>query len=179
MLNSSSSPWLIQRLAACAVAAALWVSLAAPAHAQWAWRDKDGRVNASDRPPPRDVADKDIISRPAPPRAAAPRAAASAPTAGGTASAAAQAAPAPADTELQARKKAAEQEKSAKTKAEEEKATAQRADNCRRARAHLVTMDTGQRMVRINDKGEREVLDDAGRADEVRRAREVMAADCR
>ena len=40
-------------------------------------------------------------------------------------------------------------------------------------------MDTGQRMVRINDKGEREVLDDAGRADEVRRAREVMAADCR
>ena len=179
MLNSSSSSSLIQRLAACAVAAALWVSLAAPAHAQWAWRDKDGRVNASDRPPPRDVADKDIISRPAPPRAAAPRAAASAPTAGGTASAAAQAAPAPADTELQARKKAAEQEKSAKTKAEEEKATAQRADNCRRARAHLVTMDTGQRMVRINDKGEREVLDDAGRADEVRRAREVMAADCR
>jgi len=178
MLNSTSSSTVTQRLGACAVAAALWASLAAPAQAQWAWRDKDGRVNASDRPPPRDIADKDIISRPAPPRPAVPRAAASAPTAGGVTSTAPSAA-APADAELQARKKAADQEKSNKTKADEEKATAQRVDNCRRARAHIATLDTGQRMVRINDKGEREVLDDAGRADETRRARDVITADCR
>ena len=31
----------------------------------------------------------------------------------------------------------------------------------------------------VNDKGEREVLDDAGRAQETQRAREVIASDCR
>jgi hypothetical protein len=34
-------------------------------------------------------------------------------------------------------------------------------------------------MARINAKGEREVIDDATRADEMRRAREVIASDCR
>jgi hypothetical protein len=34
-------------------------------------------------------------------------------------------------------------------------------------------------MARVNDKGEREVLDDKARADEMRRARDVIASDCR
>ena len=34
-------------------------------------------------------------------------------------------------------------------------------------------------MSRVNDKGEREVLDDRGRAEEMRQAREVIASDCR
>jgi hypothetical protein len=34
-------------------------------------------------------------------------------------------------------------------------------------------------MARVNDKGEREVLDDRGRADESRLARQVVASDCR
>ena len=49
-------PWL---------AVALLLGMAAPADAQWMWRDPDGRVTASDRPPPATVADKDILSRPA------------------------------------------------------------------------------------------------------------------
>ena len=44
---------------------------------------------------------------------------------------------------------------------------AQRADNCRRARTHMATLDSGMRMSRTNDKGEREVLDDKQRADEI------------
>jgi hypothetical protein len=55
----------------------------------------------------------------------------------------------------------------------------QRAENCRNARAHLAALDTGQRIARFNDKGEREVLDDKQRADETRRAREVIASECR
>ena len=61
-------------------------------------------------------------------------------------------------------------------KADEQKAAAQRADNCQRAREH--TGHAGQRAVRIariNDKGEREILDDKARADEMQRAREVIA----
>jgi hypothetical protein len=85
----------------------------------------------------------------------------------------------PVDRELQARKQAAEQEKAAREKADNERLDAQRAENCRRARSHLAALDTGQRIARYNEKGEREVLDDKGRAEETRRAREVIASDCR
>lgn len=151
------------------------------ASAQWQWRDAKGQVNASDRPPPRDVPDKDIISRPAPENrraARAPETAASAAPSGGAAAAAS--APATAlEREVQARKRAAEQEQTAKSKAEEERRNVLRAENCRAARSHLLALDSGQRIARTNEKGEREVLDDKGRAEEQRRAREVVAADCR
>ena len=143
-----------------------------PAHAQWKWRDKSGQVNASDRPPPRDVPEKDILAKPSPDakRTAAPAVAASAAPAATTP---------PVDRELEARKRGAEQEQAAKAKAEEEKLAAQRAENCRRARGHLAALESGQRIARINDKGEREVLDDRALADEVRHARTVITADCR
>ncbi len=154
--------------------------LAGAAQAQWTWRDKDGRVTASDLPPPRDIADKDILSRPAPrtvARSPAPASAAASVPAGAAANAVAPATPV--DRELEARKKAAEAEKAAKLKNEEAKLAGQRAENCRRARAQLTALDNGQRMARLNDKGEREVLDEQGRAEESRRAREVIASDCR
>lgn len=148
---------------------ALISSLALPAQAQWKWRDKDGQVNASDRPPPREIPDKDILSRPAPEgrrytTAPAP---------------AASAASSPLERELLARKRAAEQEQAAKSAAEEARVAAQRGENCRNARSHQAALETGQRIVRLNDKGEREVLDDKGRADELQRARAVIASDCR
>ena len=34
-------------------------------------------------------------------------------------------------------------------------------------------------MTRVNEKGEREVLDDKGLAEEMQRARAVIASDCR
>ncbi|MFO1327496.1 MAG: DUF4124 domain-containing protein [Rubrivivax sp.] len=143
---------------------------ALPAQAQWRWRDASGRITASDLPPPRDIPEKDILQRPGAPRStvAAPApAAASAP------------ASAPVDKDLQARRRAADEQAQAKAKAEEQRIAALRADNCNRARNHLATLESGQRMARINDKGEREVLDDKMRADETRRAREVIASDCR
>ena len=62
---------------------------------------------------------------------------------------------------------------------EEEKLATQRRQNCDRARSHLAALDSGQRIARVNDKGEREILDDRQRAAEVQRAREVMSSDCR
>ena len=165
-------------------------TLADPAQAQgqWKWRDAQGRVTVSDLPPPREVADKDILQRPAAvARAPAPAVPGVAPAAAGggvavpgvAASAPAAARPAPVDKELEARKRAAEAEKAAKAKAEEQRAAAVRAENCKRARQHLATMDSGQRVARINEKGEREVLDDETRAAESRRAREIIASECR
>ena len=154
------------------------LALCTPAHAQWKWRDKDGRVTASDRPPPQGVPDKDIITRPTAAKAATTRPAPAAPAASSVA-ARATAASAPADRELEARKKATEQERAAKQKADEERLAAQHADNCRRARAQLTALESGMLIARINDKGEREVLDDQGRADELKRTREVTASECR
>ena len=163
------------------------LALSPAADAQWRWRDKSGQVNASDRPPPKDVPEKDILSRPGPElrRAAAQSAAASAAADGAAATAAPSmpsvpsAPPTPLEREVQLRKRAAEQEQSTKAKAEEERVAAQRAENCRAARGHLMALESGQRIARTNDKGEREVLDDKGRADEQRRARDVVTSDCR
>lgn len=159
--------------------ACLALTLALPAAAQWKWRDASGRVTASDLPPPREVPDKDILQRPG----AGPRAGStSAPPAPAAAAASAASAPLvarPLDKQLEARKREAELQEQAKAKAEEQRLAAVRADNCSRARAHLATLDSGERLARINAKGEREVLDDKARADEVRRARAIIASDCR
>jgi Domain of unknown function (DUF4124) len=157
------------------LSAALLIT-APSAHAQWKWRDKNGQVTASDLPPPRDIADKDILQRPeVTTRRAAPAAAGAASAASATVGAAAPVA----ETELDKRLKAAEQEKAAKAKADEERLAAQKRDNCSRAREQLATLDSGIRIARVNQKGEREVLDDKARADETRRAREGIAANCR
>jgi len=141
-----------------------------PAQAQWMWKDKEGRITASDLPPPRDVAEKDILQR--------PDLAARKPAAAASAASAVAGKPA-VDPQLEARRRSAEQEQAAKAKADEDKLAQQRAENCRRARGHLNALESGQRIARVNDKGEREVLDDKGRAEEMRRANEVIASDCK
>lgn len=165
------------------LALALVFGSAAPAQAQWKWRDKDGQVNVSDRPPPREVPEKDILGRPPLPHAKAAAAATPAPAGSAAAAvpaaAASAAAPTALERELQARKRAAEQEQAAKAKAEEERNAGIRAHNCRNAHSQIAGLESGQRIARVNEKGEREVLDDAGRADAMRRAREIVASDCR
>jgi hypothetical protein len=162
-----------------AVALTLAATLAAgDALAQWVWRDRNGQVHASDRPPPRDVPERDIVQRPAAapaPRAApAPAPAADAPTAAGT--------PARVDPELEARRRAAEQQQQARQRQEaaqaEAQAAQQRAENCERARAQLRQLDSGMRIARVNERGERIIIDDAERAAEAQRARQVVASDC-
>ena len=172
-----------------AVLTATLLTLPTAANAQWRWRDKTGQINASDRPPPRDVPDKDILSRPNTPDA---RRAGLLPAAAGAADASASAAaptapnapaasapPTALEREVQARKKSADEDKANKSRAEEERVAQARAENCRSARNQLTALESGQRIARSNDKGEREVLDDKGRAEEMRRAREVISSECR
>lgn len=168
------------RLGVPILAALLAFVAAGDAQAQWKWRDRSGQIHVSDLPPPRDIADKDVLqrpataSRPAPPPTPAPE---------GDDAAAPAAPPAEAkprvDPELEARRKAAEQEQLARQKQEEAKLAQQRAENCDRARAHLRQLESGMRMARVNDKGERIVIDDKERASEMQRARQVIASDCR
>jgi hypothetical protein len=159
------------------------LAVASSAHAQWMWRDKTGRVHMSDRAPPGDVAEKDVLKRPAGQRAvAAPPAVADAASAAGSAPAAASAPTAPAaprvDPELEARRKKAELEQAAQKKQAEERVAAARAENCQRAQTHMRNITSGIRMSRTNEKGEPEVLDDRMRAEEAERTRGIIAANC-
>jgi hypothetical protein len=172
MKRKSSLTWL------CALAATLAVGAAVAQTGTWKYRDAQGRIVVSDLPPPAGVQDKDIIERPttvvrrpAPPPPAAPTAA--------TAAGAGNAPAAAVDPELEARRKKAADEQQAQQKAQQEKDAAQRAENCGRARQHLAALNDGMRIARVNDKGEREILDDKGRADEMQRARQVIASDCK
>jgi type IV secretory pathway VirB10-like protein len=162
------------RLQAVVVVGFTLLLAALPATAQWKWKDARGQVVISDVPPPREIPDRDVLQKPdvVTRRAAQPAPAASAPAQESVAKA-------KADPELEARKKKSEQEQSDKVKAEEDKVAAQRAENCRRARSHMATLDSGIRLSRTNEKGEREILDDKQVADEVNRTRQIISSDCR
>ena len=160
------------------LAAVLGLTLALPAAAQWKWRDKSGQTQYSDLPPPSGVAEHDILLRPTAatitrsvPAAAAPPASA--------ASGAPALTPKSTDPELEAKRKKAEQEVADKKKAEDAKVAVVKAENCTRARAQMRTIDSGVRMTRTNDKGEREFLDDAARAAETQRTRDAIASECK
>lgn len=155
------------------VGAAILLLAAQSALAQWKWKDAQGQTHVSDTPPPREVLDKDILQRPN----QGPKRSAPAPT---SASASASAASAPkVDAELEARKAKADAEQKAKNKAEEDKLAALRAENCQRARQQVTTLQSGQRIARINAKGEREFLDDQARSQELQAAQRVVASDCK
>ena len=161
------------------IVTALGMALALPALAQWKWRDKAGQTQYSDLPPPAGTAEADILLRPN----AAQRRAAAAPVAAAAASDAASAAPrlAPkaSEPELEAKRRKVEEEAAATKKAEEARMALARADNCVRAKAQVRSMESGVRVARPNEKGEREFLDDAARAAEAQRSRGVVASDCK
>lgn len=148
---------------------------AAPAQAQWMWRDAAGKPVLSDRPPPPEVPDSSIVRRPG---SATPKPSATDPAAGP----ADAAAPAPAghgeDPVLQQRRQQAEAEQAARRQAEQQAQARARSENCARARQAKANLDSGMRVARVNAQGEREFLDDAARAAQARRAAEVMARDC-
>ena len=163
-------------------------SFALSAFAQWQWVDKDGRKVFSDRSPPAEIQEKNILKRPsggARPAAAVEAGAAApvSPKAVGVASLALAKGTTPKlsgkDSELEAKKKRAEEEEAAKKKAEEEKVASLNAENCDRAKTSMATLQSGVRMAAVNAKGEREVFDDARRAVEVKHTQDVMNSSCK
>ena len=172
------SRWII-----CAVVALLGSALSLPATAQWKWRDKNGQMQYSDLPPPSSISDRDILLRPpVGPRAPTQPSNGTPPTA---ASAGISAERVPAlvpkgiDPALEAKRKQSEQDEANKRKADEPRLAAIKAENCSRAQANLRALQSGSRMTRTNEKGEREVFDDAMRAEESRRTREDIASNCK
>ncbi|UCV00933.1 DUF4124 domain-containing protein [Acidovorax radicis] len=154
------------------------------AAAQWQWIDKDGRKVFSDRPPPQEIPDKNVLKQPggnrpanssrvavpvdpdaAPTAAAAPKPAASAPGTGK-------------DKELEEKKAQAEAAEAAKKKAEDEKVAKAKAENCTRAKAAKAAFDAGKPITQANAQGERIFLDGPARAAEAKRIDGIVASDC-
>lgn len=160
--------------------AGLLILAGSSAWAQWQWLDNDGRKVFSDRAPPPDVAEKNIVKRPG---ARLPVNAASKPVA--DASTPAPAAPSlntagsGVDKDLEAKKKQMADEQASKRKAEEERYSKAKADNCTRAKQAKSSFDSGIRMARVNANGEREIMDDAARDIEQRRLQAIIDSDCK
>lgn len=159
-------------------ATAVLLTLPGVAQAQWKWRDANGVMQYTDRPPPAGTPDNQILARPA--GARAPKVVSNASPASAPEVKPNTPASAPkGDPELEAKRKKAEEQKAAERKAEEERQAKVRGENCERARGYERSLQTGQRIVRTNEKGEREVLDDTGRAEEMQRTREAIDSNCR
>lgn len=150
------------------------------ASAQWQWLDKDGRKVFSDQAPPADVPATRILRQPGSRAATAiAPAPAEAPQAKAGAGVDPALKPAGKDKALEDKRKEKESAEAQKKKAEEEKLAQARDENCRRSRAGKATFDSGVRIAFTNDKGEKEYMDDARRAAEVKRLDALIARDCR
>ena len=165
---------MIRRLLPLVLACALPLA----ASAQWMWIDKDGRKVFSDQSPPADVPAKNILKHPAgKSRPAEPEVATAAPVAAKPAASAPRISGK--DKELLEKKKQAETAQAEEKKAAEEKVAAERSENCDRIRRSKATYDSGVRVALMNAKGEREYMDDAGRAAESRRLQGMLDKECK
>lgn len=165
--------------------AAALTGLCFAASAQWQWIDKDGHKVFSDRAPPVEIQDKNILKRPSghKPQAAASSTESSeadaAPVAAPPVVPASGGKPSGLDKELEAKKKLAQDAEAAKRKAAEEQMTKAKIENCARAKQAKTTFDSGVRVGRTNAAGEREIMDEAARAEEIKRILGIIARDCK
>jgi len=151
------------------VAASLALASAAFAQ-QYKWVDRDGKVQYGDSPPP---GVKATPLRPPPP---------------GSAPASTSASNAPASKDAKKEKpltpEEAFQKRQKEAKERDEKAAKAQADantkreNCARAQDQLRTLQSGQRITRVDAKGERVFLDDAQVAQEVAKAQGAVREAC-
>lgn len=159
-------PWIFIGLAAVAVGTA---------HAQaYKWVDKNGHVEYGDIPP--------RGAKVTPLRAVAPPTApASAPAAStkGDAKDAKKGPLTPAQQELEFRRRMKAAQDAAAKADRERKAAEEKKENCANARQTLRTLQSGQRIARIDSKGERYFISDAQRAQDAARARAAVRQWCK
>ena len=63
-------------------------------------------------------------------------------------------------------------------KAEEDRVNKLKADNCERARLAQKTLNSGVRLSKTNEQGQKEIMDQAARAAEAKRVQSIVDSDC-
>lgn len=150
--------------------------VAASASAQYVWLDNTRHKVFSDRPPPMDIPERNILKQPgAGTRPIAPAGASD------IAPPAPAAAPKPPgkDGDLEEKRKQAQASDDAKRKSDEARQAAARADNCARAQQSANSLGSGMRIAQVDASGERSYMDDQTRAAELQRVQSIVASDCR
>lgn len=158
---------------------AVGLLLAAEVAAQWAWKDDNGRLVFSDRPPPSGIKPEQLVRQPGtgsaqpalrsgdelPRDPAKPDPSKSAPKT-------------TAEREMEFRKRQTERAEADKKSAEQQQVAQRRQQECERSRGYLRALEDGVRVTRTDAQGNREFLDDSQRNAEQARVREMIARDC-
>lgn len=149
------------------------LGLTAPAHAQWMWKDDAGHTMISDQPPPANVPESRILRSP-----------------NGRGMSATPAAPAPltddatkqkstADQDLEYKKHQKELADAAKKQQDEAAKDQEMQQRCQALRANLQTLQSGVRIARTDDQGQRYFVDDSQRAAETQKVQSDVASSCK
>jgi hypothetical protein len=160
-----------------------FLCVAGSAHAQWVWKDELGHTVISDQPPPATVPASRIVKQPRGESLSAP----SAPVAGTDGDA--PNAPGAPKNDAAKPKSLADQEKdyekrqkaAADAQKKTDEAAAQQQQKqaaCTEARHGLAALQSGQRVVQYDDKGDRSFMDDAQRQAELARTQGVVDKVC-
>lgn len=155
------------------LASVVFVSATAWSATGWIWLDESGRRVFSDIPPPASVPDRRILQSPVAPTSSRssgqePADKPSPATTLGT--------PAPASATPTAEASA----ETARENAAIERRNADiRADNCKRAKEALRSLEKPGRLATLNEQGQRVVMTDASRKAEIARMQEVIRDNCR
>jgi hypothetical protein len=153
--------------------AALCLGFALPAGAQiYKWKDASGKTVISDKPPPGQLP---VVPKQEDSAAAEPADPAVKPA---PVEQAAPAQPSLADREMEFRKRQKEAQENAEKAEKEAAAAARKEENCRAARGQLQSLESGERIALRNEKGERYLMDNAQRAQEVEKTRQFIDEQC-
>jgi hypothetical protein len=139
------------------------------ASAQWVWKDDQGHTVISDQAPPATVPLKNIVRQPgrtAPPPVADDSAKDDTKT------------KSLADQDVDFKKRQKESADAAKKAADEADRKRSQQQHCDAQRSAINTMQSGQRMTRTDDQGNRVFVDDATRASDLANAQADFSKNC-
>lgn len=142
------------------------------------WKDKDGKTRYSDTPPPSNVKQESMTGKKkvAAPTGNAPLAPVDTNTAPAKMSDIPEAPMSPEDAAAKQRQENAETEKN--NKKEKEAEAKRKAENCIAAKANMQTYTQGGRVYKMNEKGDREYLDEKGFAEGRAKAQQEIDENC-
>jgi hypothetical protein len=142
----------------------LVLSSAAVSAEMYRWVDSQGRVHYSDEPPPAGAKSSKTVTPPPP--SYSPSGEAAKPKTWQ-------------EKDVEFRQRQSTQAEAQAKKEKEEADAKQKKQNCEIARKQLQTIESGQRISDINEKGEREYLDDAARQKALEDARRTVDTWCK
>jgi hypothetical protein len=143
------------------------------AFAQWVWKDDAGHTVYSDQPPPPGISKAKILKSPgsSAPEPMSPAPAAADSSGDGTSASHPKTL---AEQDLDYKKRQKEAAEAAKKKTEEDAKTAANTQRCESNRSSLATLQSGARIQRSDDQGQRYYLDDSQRQTEISKLQQGM-----